>query len=205
MSSLIPTSVASFLLSFLVAFMFTRRCTADCGPISLAEDLERAAAIVRLTPANEVFQLACEIEYYDNDKSSYETTNTIPKYKVEEVFKGDSETGTTIPVLYDTDTGYRLVIQGIDSVDGDGFVAFLYETSPMDCDDTFYYVSECSSWNVPWSELSQVERAAIARGISPTSSSGRPKKIFKPYCALDSLWLMVLGIVGGTIVALMAV
>jgi hypothetical protein len=157
-----------------VIFLLPFVCNASCSPETktVQEQFEASTNVARLTYVNQPVTLPCGLEVYDYDQDpdGYVILDTLPLYKVEELFKGSLE-GDDIPIVWVTDTGFRQEIPSSFNETG-GFLAFLMphrycqnETEffeyPANFQPTPYAMNECVRVNQPWSSVSDADRAFL--------------------------------------------
>jgi hypothetical protein len=114
----------------------------------------------------------------------YVSQDKIPLYTVEEVFKCDGATtttmmvGDTIPIVWATDTGYQEMLPnrfnetegflGFLSMIGDRFINGSYISSYQQDKETIpFSMSACTIWNTPWSEVSESNRTFLREQEEP--------------------------------------
>jgi hypothetical protein len=168
----------------LVSAIGMEMCLADCPPepIPLEEAFDSATDVLRVRYTGENVTTPCYYEVLSpqGGGAQYEVTNTLPSFKIEQVFKGDMVVAEFVPLLYSTDTGPQLYQPG--SSDPDGFLVFLYESGgcrksdgeSMDPPDVTgpipYELSECNIYNSQWHDVANETKSFLLQPTTPNST-----------------------------------
>jgi len=176
------------IVKYLVAILAAvSQVNADCMDApSLREAFQASNYVARLELLSETATLSCGFEVYvydeDTGDGDYEVVDEFPTYRVLEVLKGNLTQGSSIPIVFDTDTGGRVEVPTSLTEAEDGFLAFLYPSPncqfPNEEDKRTpltYSMSECDfSGNVRWDDVSEEDKAFMRAngGIVATDGSG---------------------------------
>lgn len=174
-------------------FSLAPLANAACLPIDLAptfqEEVNAAdfVALVQLKEPPELMKLPCGIQVYGEPNIGYIITEELPVYEIIEVFKGSSSE-TEIPIVYWTDTGYRVDIPEFLTDDSQGFLAvmrtfttcqnetnvWIYGPDEYSQGNLPYEISSCQYGNQRWSDVSDENEEWLRQLASQAATTLAP-------------------------------